>query len=98
MPLIFKLLALVCSMSLTARYTMESLMWKLIIRGVVRGHGDRTTIPGHTPERLADHIQSAFSATRPSKLWVADIINVATLRGVVWVAFVIDVFARRIVG
>ena len=81
-----------------ARCTVERLMKKLGIQGVVRGRGYRTTIPDHAAERPADLVQREFTATRPNELWVADITYVATWRGVVYVAFVIDVFARRIVG
>jgi transposase InsO family protein len=82
----------------TARCTVERLMRRLGIQGVVRGRGYRTTIPDHAAARPADLVQREFTATCPNELWVADITFVATWRGVVYVAFVIDVFARRIVG
>ena len=68
------------------------------IRGVVRGKGFKTTIPDFTAERPADLVERAFTASAPNRLWVADITYVATWRGLVYVAFVIDVFSRRIVG
>jgi putative transposase len=77
-----------------ARCTVERLMRKLGLQGVVRGAGYKTTIPDNAAARPADLVQREFSATRPNQLWVADITFVATWRGVVYVAFVIDVFAR----
>jgi transposase InsO family protein len=58
----------------------------------------RTTRPDTTVERPADLVDRHFTATRPNQLWVADFTYVATWRGFVYVAFVIDVFARRLVG
>ena len=81
-----------------ARCTTERLMQKLGIQGVKRGKGYKTTIPDDSAARPADLVQRQFVATRPNQLWVADITYVATWRGVVYVAFVIDVFARMIVG
>jgi transposase InsO family protein len=81
-----------------ARCTVERLMKKLGIQGVRRGKGYKTTIPDDSAARPADLVQRVFIATRPNQLWVADITYVATWRGVVYVAFVIDVFARYIVG
>ena len=60
--------------------------------------GATTTQPAITAERPSDLVERDFSATRPNQLWVADFTYVATWRGFVYVAFVIDVFARRIVG
>ena len=68
------------------------------LRGVVRGRRVRTTIPDVVAERPQDLVQRDFTATRPNQLWVADFTFVATWRGFVYVAFVIDVFSRRIVG
>ncbi|GAB1344304.1 hypothetical protein MASR1M101_34310 [Gemmatimonas sp.] len=68
------------------------------LRGVVRGRRVRTTIPEPTLARPQDLVQRAFRAERPNQLWVADFTYVATWRGFVYVAFVIDVFSRRIVG
>jgi len=81
-----------------AKCTTERLMRKLGIRGVVRGKGYKTTIPDLLAERPMDLVERTFSAARPNQLWVADITFVATWRGVVYTALVIDVFARRIVG
>jgi transposase InsO family protein len=81
-----------------AKCTTERLMQKLGIQGVKRGKGYKTTIPDDSAARPADLVQREFTATRPNQLWVADITFVATWRGVVYVAFVIDVFARCIVG
>jgi len=81
-----------------AKCTTERLMRKLGIRGVVRGKGYKTTIPDLLAERPADLVQRTFTASHPNQLWVADITYVATWRGVVYTALVIDVFARRIVG
>ena len=81
-----------------ARCTTERLMQKLGIQGVKRGKGYKTTISDDAAARPADLVQRQFVATRPNQLWVADITYVATWHGVVYVAFVIDVFARRIVG
>lgn len=81
-----------------ARCTTERLMRQLGIRGVSRGRPHKTTWPDLTAERPADLVQRDFKANRPNQLWVADITYVATWRGVVYVAFVIDVFSRMIVG
>jgi len=81
-----------------ARCTTERLMKRLGIQGVKRGKGYKTTIPDDAATRPADLVQRDFTATRPNQLWVADITYVATWRGVVYVAFVTDVYARMIVG
>ena len=81
-----------------AKCTTERLMQKLGIQGVKRGKGYKTTITDDLAARPADLVNRDFSATRPNQLWVADITFVATWRGVVYVAFVIDVFSRYIVG
>jgi putative transposase len=81
-----------------ARCTVERLMADLGLRGVVRGRRVRTTTPDLLAERPRDLVQRAFTATRPNQLWVSDFTYVATWRGFVYVAFVIDVFSRRIVG
>jgi len=82
----------------TARCTIERLMRDLGLRGVVRGRKFKTTIPDDSAVRPADLVKRDFTATRPNQLWVADLTYVATWRGFVYVAFVVDVFARRIVG
>ncbi len=81
-----------------ARCTVERLMREMGLRGVVRGRTFKTTIPDSSAGRPADLVMRDFSATRPNQLWVADLTYVATWRGFVYIAFVIDVFARRIVG
>ncbi len=81
-----------------ARCTVARLMHDLGLRGVVRGRRVRTTIPEPAAERPRDLVQRDFRAARPNQLWVSDLTYVATWRGFVYVAFVIDVFARRIVG
>lgn len=81
-----------------ARCTVERLMNTLGLRGVIRGKGCRTTVPDDLADRPADLVNRQFSAERPDQLWVADITYVATWTGFVYVAFVIDVFFRRIVG
>jgi len=81
-----------------ARCTTERLMKKLGIHGVVRGKGYKTTIPDFAAERPADLVERMFTASAPNQLWVADITYVATWRGPVYVAFIIDVFSRMIVG
>lgn len=81
-----------------ARCTIERLMRILGIQGVVRGKRYKTTIAEPAAQRPADLVQRQFQATRPNQLWVADFTYVATWTGVVYVAFVIDVFARCIVG
>jgi transposase InsO family protein len=81
-----------------ARCTVERLMRSLGLQGAIRGKAWKTTIPDAAAERPADLVQRKFQAERPNQLWVADFTYVATWTGVVFVAFVIDVFARRIVG
>src|SRR5690606_5175002 len=81
-----------------ARCTIERLMRDLGLRGVVRGKRIRTTIPDELQDRRLDRVNRIFTVPRPNALWVADLSYVATWRGVVYVAFVIDAFARRIVG
>jgi transposase InsO family protein len=81
-----------------ARCTVERLMRRLGIAGAVRGRKHRTTIPDEVAARPADLVQRDFTATRPNQLWVADLTYVATWTGFVYVAFIIDVFSRMIVG
>ena len=81
-----------------ARCTVERLMKRLGIEGVRRGAKCWTTVSDDTLDRPADRVNRQFVATRPNQLWVADITYVSTWSGFVYVAFVIDVFARRIVG
>jgi transposase InsO family protein len=81
-----------------ARCTVERLMRVMGLQGAVRGRRVTTTIPDETAMRPPDLVDRDFSASRPNELWVADLTYVATWRGYVYVAFVIDVFARMIVG
>jgi transposase InsO family protein len=81
-----------------ARCTVERLMREMGLQGVVRGRTPRTTIPDKASLRPADLVQRKFTADGPNRLWVADLTYVATWIGFVYVAFVIDVFSRKIVG
>ena len=81
-----------------ARCTVERLMHRLGIRGVVRGKKVITTNPDTSLPCPDDKVNRLFMAERPNKLWVSDFTYVPTWSGTVYVAFVIDVFARRIVG
>jgi putative transposase len=82
-----------------ARCTVERLMAKEGLRGAVRGKKRRTTVPdGQMAWRPADLLQRDFTAGAPNRRWVADFTYVATWSGVVYVALVIDIFSRRIVG
>src|SRR5512138_955723 len=81
-----------------ARCTVARLMRDLGLRGVRRGAFKVTTIADGSAVRPADLVERDFRATRPNQLWVADITFVATWAGFVYVAFVTDVFSRRIVG
>ncbi len=64
----------------------------------MRGRKCRTNIADDSSERLLDLVKRQFQASRPNQLWVADFTYVATWTGFVYVAFVVDVFARRIIG
>ena len=81
-----------------ARCTIERLMRELQLHGSVRGRRFRTTIPDDAANRPRDLVNRDFTATRPNQLWLADLTYVATRRGFVYVALVIDAFARCIVG
>jgi transposase InsO family protein len=82
-----------------ARCTVARLMRHAGLRGAVRGRKFKvTTSPDTAAPRPPDLVTRQFSAVRPNELWVADLTYVATWRGFAYVAFVIDVFARRIVG
>jgi transposase InsO family protein len=81
-----------------ARCTVERLMRQVGLQGVVRGKKVRTTIADEAAARPADLVERDFSAFHPNQLWVADLTYVATWAGFVYVAFVIDVFSRMIVG
>jgi putative transposase len=82
-----------------ARCTVERLMRRLGIQGVVRGKKSvRTTLGDNAADRPADLVERRFSAPAPNRLWVADLTYVKTHSGWVYVAFVVDVFSRFIVG
>jgi putative transposase len=81
-----------------ARCTVERLMRRMGLRGAVRGKETKTTITDKATPCPADKVNRQFRAPRPNALWVSDFTYVATWQGFVYVAFVIDVFARRIVG
>jgi transposase InsO family protein len=81
-----------------ARCTVERLMRQQGIQGAVRGKRVWTTVPDESADRPADLVERDFTADGPNKLWVADLTYVATWAGFVYVAFVIDVFSRTIVG
>jgi transposase InsO family protein len=81
-----------------ARCTVERLMQDLGLSGAVRGRKARTTITDDATARPADLVCREFTATGPNQLWVSDLTYVATWQGFVYVAFVIDVFSRMIVG
>lgn len=81
-----------------ARCTVERLMKRLGLQGAVRGKRVRTTIPDAAALRPLDRVNRQFTADRPNQLWVSDFTYVSTWQGWLYVAFVVDVFARRIVG
>ncbi len=82
-----------------ARCTVERLMGDLGLVGAVRGKTKRTTVPAEAAvARPADLLDRDFTATAPNRRWVADITYVPTWSGFVYVAFVSDLFSRRIVG
>jgi putative transposase len=81
-----------------ARCTVERLMRRLGLRGVMRGKVVRTTVSDSKAPCPLDRVNRQFRAERPNQLWVSDFTYVSTWQGWLYVAFVIDVFARRIVG
>jgi transposase InsO family protein len=81
-----------------ARCTVERLMGKMGLRGATRGKGVRTTVPDASALRPLDRVNRHFKADRPNQLWVSDFTYVSTWQGWLYVAFIIDVYARRIVG
>ena len=81
-----------------ARCTVERLMRDLGLRGVVRGRTPRTTVSAEGADRPADLVQRHFVATAPNRLWVADLTYVKTHSGWVYVAFIVDVYSRFVVG
>ena len=81
-----------------ARCTVERLMRRLGLEGVRRGKKVRTTVPDTSAPCPLDRVNRQFQADRPNQLWVSDFTYVSTWQGWLYVAFVVDVFARRIVG
>ena len=81
-----------------ARCTIARLMRQMGLSGAVRGKTVKTTVSHPATPCPHDKVNRQFQAPRPNALWVADFTNVATWQGFVYVAFVIDAFARRIVG
>lgn len=81
-----------------ARCTVERLMKAMEIQGVVRGQKPITTNPDTSQTCPDDKVNRDFTASMPNQLWVSDFTYVSSWQGMVYVAFVIDVFARRIVG
>jgi len=81
-----------------ARCTVERLMADLGIQGVIRGKPIKTTISDKTAPCPLDHVNRQFHAPAPNRLWLSDFTYVSTWSGFVYVAFVIDAYARRIVG
>jgi putative transposase len=77
---------------------VEQLIGLRGLEGAVRGRSCRTTVSDDAGDRPADPVQRQFTATRLNQLWVPDFTFFATWTGFVCVAFVIDVFARRVVG
>jgi len=81
-----------------ARCTVARLMRSMGLQGIIRGKPIRTTISSATGPSPLDRVNRQFKAAAPNRLWVSDFTYVATWQGFVYVAFVIDAFARRIVG
>ncbi len=81
-----------------ARCTVARLMRELGLQGVIRGKPVRTTVSDKAAPCPLDHVNRQFHAPAPDRLWLSDFAYVATWAGFVYVAFVIDAYARRIVG
>ena len=82
-----------------ARCTVERLIAQMGLRGATRGRAwITTTHAADAADRREDLVERQFVATGPNQLWVSDFTYIATWRGFVYAAFVVDVFARRIVG
>jgi transposase InsO family protein len=81
-----------------ARCTVARLMRGMGLQGVIRGKPVRTTISDKAAPCPLDHVNRQFKAPRPNALWVSDFTYVATWSGFAYVAFIIDAYARRIVG
>ncbi|MQW87292.1 IS3 family transposase [Sinorhizobium saheli] len=81
-----------------ARCTVARLMRSMGLQGIIRGKPVKTTVSDKTAPSPLDRVNRQFKAPAPNRLWVSDFTYVATWQGFVYVAFVIDAFARRIVG
>ena len=81
-----------------ARCTVARLMRRMDLQGAVRGKTVKTTFGDHATPCPADRVNRQFQAPRPNALWLSDFTYVATWQGFVYVAFVIDAYARLIVG
>jgi putative transposase len=81
-----------------ARCTVSRLMRDMALQGVIRGKSIKTTVSDKAAPCPLDHVNRQFKAPRPNVLWLSDFTYVATWTGFVYVAFVIDAYARRIVG
>jgi putative transposase len=81
-----------------ARCTVGRLMKRLGLQGVIRGKGVKTTVSSPAKACPEDKVNRNFTAGKPNALWLSDFTYVWTWSGFVYVAFVIDAFARRIVG
>jgi putative transposase len=81
-----------------AHCTVDRLMGELGMQGVRRGKTPRTTIPGADGRRAGDLLDRDFTAPAPNRVWIADFTYVRTWAAMVYVAFVVDVYAQRVVG
>ena len=81
-----------------ARCTVERLMRSMGLQGARRGKGVRTTVPDANAQCPFDRVNRNFRAARPNELWVSEFTYVSTWQGWLYVAFIGDVYARRIVG
>ncbi len=81
-----------------ARCTVARIMRQMGLQGVVRGREARTTVSNPAAVCPLDRVNRQFHAPRPNALWLSDFTYVATWQGFVYVAFIIDAYARRIVG
>jgi putative transposase len=81
-----------------ARCTVARLMRNMGLRGAIRGKPLRTTVSHKAVPCPLDHVNRQFQAPAPDRLWLADFTYVSTWAGFIYVAFVIDAYARRIVG
>jgi transposase InsO family protein len=81
-----------------ARCTVSRLMRRMGLKGVIRGKGVKTTIPDKAAACPLDRVNRQFRAPAPNRLWLSDFTYVSTWQGFAYVAFIIDAFARRIVG